>query len=224
MSFKSKFLSLPIKNKIYIAIIALNIFCISSIMSIFGSLAYQILKEDFKQKRLYFYEKYKEYIESCFYFQNFCLLQYEELIKRIQLQMREILEVVIIYNYTYNINMHIMDEFETIEFNQDYIIDNFEQREDNDCLYYDCFTIEKICLEIKSDIILQYNSLSSLVFSHNINKKFNIPMVDNITLMDDPVFYEFFSYSIFSFYLLKLLKKLKEIFGNESDILIIIYL
>ena len=85
MSLKSKFLTLPIKNQICIAIITLTLFCIVSILSIFGSLAHQILKEDFKQKRLYFYVKYQEYIESCFYFQNFCLLQYEELIKRIQI-------------------------------------------------------------------------------------------------------------------------------------------
>ena len=220
MSFKSKFLTLPIKNQICIAIITLNLFCILTILSIFGSLAYQILKEDFIQKRLYFYGKYKEYIESCFYFQNFCLLQYEELIKRIQLQMKEILEVGIIYNYTYNINMDIMNKFKIIEFNQDYHIDNSEQ-ENNDYLYYQCFTIEEICLIIQNNIILQYNALSSLVFSHNINKKFNIPMIDNIAIMSDPVFYEFFSYSMFSFNLPKLLKKLKEIVGNESDIMLL---
>jgi len=218
MSLKSKFLNLPIKNQICIAIIALNIFCILSILSIFGSLAYQILKEDFNQKRLYFYEKYKEYIESCFYYQNFCLLQYEELMKRIQLQIRELLEVGNIYNYTYSINMHIMDKFKTIEFNLDYPIDNFEQEEDNDYLYYDCFSDEKNCLSKQNDIMLQYNALSSLISSHNINKKFNMPMVDNIALMDDPIFYDFFYYSIFSFNLSKVLKKLKEIFGDKIDI------
>jgi len=103
MSLKSKFLTLQIKNQICIAIIVLNLFCILVILSIFGSLAYQILKEDFKQKRLYFYEKYKEYIESCFYLQNFYLLQYEELVKRIQLQVRDLLLASTIYNYTYNI-------------------------------------------------------------------------------------------------------------------------
>ena len=186
-------------------------------MAIFGSLAYQILKEDFKQKRLYFYEKYKEYIESCFYFQNFCLLQYEELIKRIQLQMREILEVADIYNYTCNINMNNMNKFKIIEFNQDYLIDKFEQ-EDNDYLYYQCLAIEEICLLIQKDIILQYNSLSSLLFSHNINKKFNIPMLNNIAIMEDPVFHEIYSYSMFSFNLPKLLKQINKIFGNEINI------
>ena len=118
--------------------------------------------------------------------------------------------------------MNNMNKLKIIEFNQDYLIDNSEQ-EDNDYLYYQCLAIEEICLLIQKDIILQYNSLSSLLFSHNINKKFNIPMIDNIAIMNDPVFYEYYSYSIFSFNLPKLLKKLKEIFGNENDILILNY-
>ena len=68
-------------------------------------------------------------------------------------------------------------------------------------------------------ILDQYNTLSSLVSSHNINKKFNIPMFDNIAIIENPIFYEVYSYSIFSFDLSKLLKKLKEIFGDEEDIL-----
>ena len=219
MSLQSKFLTLPIKNQICIAIIVLNLFCILVILSIFGSFAYQILKEDFKQKRLYFYEKYKEYIESCFYLQNFYLLQYEELIKRIQLQMRDILLASTIYKYTYNINMHIMNMIKLFEFNQDYPIDELEQENnDNDYLYYRCFQSDLNCLLNQISIFNQYNELSSLVSSHNINKKFNIPMFDNVAIMGDPVFYEFFSNSIFSFNLSKLLTKFKEIFGDKEDI------
>ena len=222
MSLKSKFLTLPIKNQICISIIVLNLFCILVILSIFGSLAYQILKEDFKQKRLYFYEKYKEYIESCFYLQNFYLLQYEELIKRIQLQIKEILLVSNIYNYTYNINMHIENKFKVIEFDQDYPIDDLEQENnDNDYLYYRCFYFDIICLFIQDSIMKQYNAISSLVSSHNINKKFNIPMFGNVAIMGDPVFYEYFSYSMFSFNPSRLLKKFKEIFGNEENVVLL---
>ena len=219
MSLKSKFLTLPIKNQICIVIIVLNLFCILVILSIFGSLAYQILKEDFNQKRLYFYEKYKEYIESCFYFQNFCLLQYEELIKRIQLQMREILQVASIYDYEYNINMNIMNKFKIIEFNQDYPIDDLEQNNnDNDYLYYRCFGDDVLCVLTQYNIMNQYIALSSLVSSHNINKKFNIPMFGNISITGDPIFYDFFSYSMFSFNPSNLLKKSEEIFGNEENV------
>jgi len=137
MSFKSKFLTLPIKNQICIAIITLNIFCILAILSIFGSLSYQILKEDFKQKRLYFYVKYQEYIESCFYFQSFCLLQYEEIIKRIQIQMREVLQAAPIYYFEYDINQIYINKFKIIDFNQDYSIEDLEkENNDDDYLYY----------------------------------------------------------------------------------------
>ena len=44
-------------------------------------------------------------------------------------------------------------------------------------------------------------------------------MFDNIVRIENPIFYEIYSYSIFSFDLSKLLKKLKEIFGDEEDIL-----
>ena len=65
---------------------------------------------------------------------------------------------------------------------------------------------------------MQYNAVSSLVSSHNINKKFNIPMLNNIAIMEDPVFHEIYSYSMFSFNLPKLLKQINKIFGNEINI------
>ena len=79
-----KFLTLSIKDQICLTIIALNIFCLVVILAVFCSLIYEIFKEDYRQKKLYFYDKYKDYIESCFYFQNFCLLQYEEIVRRMQ--------------------------------------------------------------------------------------------------------------------------------------------
>ena len=224
MSLKSKFLTLPIKNQICIAIITLNIFCILAILSIFGSLAYQILKEDFKQKRLYFYVKYQEYIEGCFYFQNFCLLQYEELIKRIQIQMREVLQAAIIYNFKYDINQLFINKLKIIDFNQDYSMEDLEQENnDNDYLYYQCFADSERCLSFLVNILMQYNAVSSLISSHNINKKFNIPMLDNIAIMEDPIFHEVFSYSLLSFNLPKLLKQYKKIFGNENNVNLLSY-
>jgi hypothetical protein len=68
MSISNIFVSLSIKQQICITIISLTLFCVLVILSICGSLAYEIIKEDIKQKKLYFYENYQEYIESCFYF------------------------------------------------------------------------------------------------------------------------------------------------------------
>ena len=216
MYFKSKILTLPIKIQICIAIMALNLFCLLVILSICGSLAYEILKEDMKQKKLYFYEAYKEYIESCFYFHNFCLLQYEEIIKRIQIQLRENLQVSSTYKYQFNIDLDLYNQLKIIEF--EYRDDLEQESNDNDYIFYHCFFSEYSCFFTKLNILDQYNALSSLVSSHNINKKFNIPMFDNIAIIENPIFFEIFSYSIFSFDLSKLLKKLKEIFGDEEDI------
>ena len=219
MCFKNKFLTLPIKIQICIAIAALNIFCLLVILSICGSLAYEILKEDIKQKKLYFYEEYKKYIESCFYFHNFCLLQYEEIIKRIQNQMRENFQVFLIYENQDNIDLNPYNQLKIIGF--DPRDDLEKENNDNDYLYYHCFYSEYICDFMQLRILDQYNALSSLVSSHNINKKFNVPMFDNIAIIENPIFYEVYSYSIFSFDLSKLLKKLKEIFGDEENVLLL---
>jgi len=183
MYFKSKILTLPIKIQIYIAIMALNLFCLLVILSICGSLAYEILKEDMKQKKLYFYEAYKEYIESCFYFHNFCLLQYEEIIKRIQIQLRENLQVSSTYKYQFNIDLDLYNQLKIIEF--DYRDDLEQESNDNDYIFYHCFFSEYSCFFTKLNILDQYNALSSLVSSHNINKKFNIPMFDNIAIIEN---------------------------------------
>jgi len=216
MCFKSKFLNLPIKNQIYITIIALNIFCLLVILSICGSLAYEILKEDCKQKKLYFYEKYKEYIESCFYFQNFCLLQYEEIIKRIHMQIGENLHILSIFACSQTINLDSDNKLKVIEF--DPRDDLEEDSNENEYIYFRCFSDELLCNFMEYNIIEQYNTLSSLVSSHNINKKFNIPMFDNIPIIKNPIFYEVYTYSVFSFDLSKLLSRFKDIFGKVEDV------
>ena len=97
MSLQSKFLTLSIKRQICITIIILTIFSIFVILSLICAFSYEILKEDYKQKKLYFFNKYKEYVESCFYYQNFCLLQYEEIIKRMQSQICNFLQTSFTY-------------------------------------------------------------------------------------------------------------------------------
>ena len=77
----------------------------------------------------------------------------------------------------------------------------------------------------QDNIMANYYALSSLVSNHNINKKFNMPMFGNIAIMDDPVFYEAFSFSMFSFNLPKLLKQINKIIGNKNnETLVIDYL
>ena len=77
MSLASRFLNLSMKEQICITIIALTLFCIGVILIVCCSLIYEILDKDYEQKKLYFYKRYKEYIESVFYLQSFYLMQYE---------------------------------------------------------------------------------------------------------------------------------------------------
>jgi len=63
MAFGNRFLTLSIKEQIGIAIVALTIFSIITILCLTCLFSYELLKEDYKQKKLYFYDKYKQYIE-----------------------------------------------------------------------------------------------------------------------------------------------------------------
>ena len=129
--------------------------------------------------------------------------------------MRQVLQVDEIYQYTHSINMHVRNNFKIIDFNQDYPSDDLAQ-ENDDYLYYYCSAIEELCKAFQNSFMSRYYSLSSLVSNHNINKKFNIPMFDNIAIMDDPIFNEIFSFSMLSFNLPKLLKQINKIIGKEK--------
>ena len=98
MSLASRFLNLSMKEQICITIIALTLFCICVILIVCCSLIYEILDKDYEQKKLYFYKRYKEYIESVFYFQSFYLMQYEEIIHRMQKQTWRMEQSISIYN------------------------------------------------------------------------------------------------------------------------------
>ena len=98
MTVKSQFLTLSMREQISLTILFLTIFSLLVILSIIGSLTYQILIQDYNQKKLYFFSKYKEYIENSLYFQNFYLLQYEEIIKRIQKEIWEFHQIEDIYD------------------------------------------------------------------------------------------------------------------------------
>ena len=63
MSLISWFLNLSMKEQICLAIISLTLFCILVILIVCCSLMYEILIKDYEQKKLYFYNRYKDNIE-----------------------------------------------------------------------------------------------------------------------------------------------------------------
>jgi len=223
MNLKAKFLTLSMKEQICIAIFVLDIFCALALLSICGSLAYEILKEDFNQKKLYFYDKYKEYIESCFYFQNFCILQYEEILKRTQKQMWDHLQVSSKYNFNSNFKNFAKDKLSKVEISSYYPINNtlLNSTNDDELLFYTCFDNSESslgqCSTMENLISNQYPSLSSLISSHDIDKSFKIPIYDT-PIFDTPVIFNINRYTMYSFDSSKMIQRIHEICGNEFNL------
>ena len=223
MNLKAKFLTLSIKEQICITIIALDLFCILVLLSICGSLAYEILKEDYNQKKLYFYEKYKQYIESCFYFQNFCFLQYEEILKRTQKQLWDHLKISSKYNFQSNFKNMADNKISKIEINSYYPINTtlLDFYNNEEFLFYTCFdnsdNSESQCSAMKNLIYSQYPSLSSLIASHNIDDSFRIPLYDT-AIFHMPIVFNINRFIMYSFDSSKMIYKVHEICGNEFNI------
>ena len=223
MNLKAKFLTLSMKEQICITIIALDLFCILVLLSICGSLAYEILKEDFNQKKLYFYEKYKEYIESCFYFHNFCFLQYEEILKRTQRQMWDHFQVSSEYNFKSNFKNEANNKLSKIEIKSYYPINEtlLNSVNDDELLFYTCFdnsdSSASQCSSMEDLISNQYSSLASLISSHNIYDSFRIPLYDT-PIFDTPIVFNINRYIMYSFDISKMVYKIHQICGNEFNI------
>ena len=215
MSLSTRFLSLSMKEQICITIIALTIFCIGVILIVCCSLMYEILMNDYEQKKLYFYQRYKEYIQSSFYFQNFYLMQYEEIIHRMQKQTWRIQQASSIYqsvrpiqNYSpYIKNMsekyHNYTEYD-LTYNKDmpyfYIISL--AKDESDVYYIKLFTLQN------------YQLFSNSIITHDIYDYFRIPGY-NIPIVDKhPLFYNRRYLAMFGFDHKIISDKLKEL--NDS--------
>ena len=222
MSISNFFLSLSIKQQICFTIISLNIFCILVILSICGSLAYEIIKEDIKQKKLYFYENYQDYVESLFYFQSFYLYQYEEIIRRIHKQIWEYEKVIDKYKKDvskekiYQINTNL---YYTINASQIYTLD-FKIDNSLGVLYFTCFSEDFYgCFDINVFIPKQYYTLPSPFITDNLNyyNIIKIPMYDNITLMKLPFYVDLYSITLFSFNPYTIFLKSFELCNNSFN-------
>ena len=200
MSLKSKFLSLSMKKQILIVIILLTLYSVLVILCLTCSFCHEILKEDYKQKKIYFYDRYKEFIETCFYFHNYCLLQYEEILKRMQNQIFKFHQKSTFFNYTSNFNNETSKNKVKLFNPNDFInnpSNNIYKNEEN--LFYYCYHINgEFCVHFGNFAKAIYDSLSSTICSHEINKIFNIPGYD-IAIMSDPLLININTSTIFSF-------------------------
>ena len=223
MNLKAKFLTLSMKEQICITIIALDYFCFLVLLSICGSLANEILREDYNQKKLYFYDKYKKYVESCFYFQNFCILQYEEILKRTQKQIWDHLQVSSKYNFNSNFKNFANNKLSKVGVSSYYPINDtlLNSTNNDELLFYTCFDSSESSIGQCSTMVYLisnlYSSLSSLTASHDIDNSFRIPYY-NIPIFDTPIIYNINRYTMFSFDSSKMIQRIHEICGNEFSL------
>ena len=215
MSLKSRFLTLSMKEQIFFAIIVLTCFCILVVFAICCSLSYEFLRADYKQKKLYFFNKYKEYIESCSYFQNCLLLQYEEIIRRNQKQSWKYHQTIGIYN-EFNFFDDYSDAIISYNDKRDKELGSSKTKNNLSALFVLCYTNEIVCSAINNYTLLAYQSLSNTIISHDIFNYFKIPGY-NVPLMKTPIFTNVKFYSIISFNGTKIHQKLIEIQNGDTS-------
>ena len=223
MSIKSKFLTLSMKEQICLTIIILTLFCLIVVLSICCSLSYEFLKEDYKNKRLYYFNKYKEYIESSFYFTNFCLAQYEEVIRRLLNQAYHFISVVNIFNHT-----KFEDYSDKIKYYDDTLHYNIENNKSSFYpeLYLLCywekndipgfnFEHDYFCEIIKNETLKLYQSMANTFLFHDIYDYFRIPGYDT-PLIDSQIFTNVDISSIFCFNASKIHNTLIDVQGQST--------
>jgi len=200
MSLSTSFLNLSIKEQICITIIALTLFCILVILIVCCTLIYEILSKDFQIKKAYFYKKYKQYLESCFYFQSFHIMQYEEILHRIQKQMWKIQQSIDIFLNLMPLqndaeNIKYIENRNQLDFNQ---LDRMETKENP---YFYVTSLSNLTEDqnfVKKFAYKHYQTFCNSLFTNNIFDSFRIPGY-GVPIMDKPLFFNQHYKTIFTF-------------------------
>ena len=211
MSLASRFLNLSMKEQICITIIALTLFCIGVILIVCCSLIYEILDKDYEQKKLYFYKRYKEYIESVFYFQSFYLMQYEEIIHRMQKQTWRMEQSISIYKNFQPIQdygNYIINMTEESQYNFTELIS--KKQKDTPYFYMISYSSNSSIQEyVKNFSLVNYQTFANSIITHDIYEYFKIPGY-GVPIIDDPLFYNLRFSTMFTFDYNKSINKIKQ--------------
>ena len=196
MSVPSNFLTLSIREQLCLTILILTIFSLLVILCLPGSFSYEILMEDYKRKKKFFYNEYMEYIQTCFYFHSFNILKYEEIIKRMAKQMYKYSTRETFYQYesSFQENDKVEDLFKN------------ENKNEPDKLYEYCYNSkEEICTNAIDILSNKYESLNGLIFSHDVINRikmpgYDIPIIDSFVSINinDSVIYGFNKTGLYS--------------------------
>ena len=215
MSLASSFLFLSMKEQICITIIALTLFCIGVILIVCCSLIYEILNKDYKQKKLYFYNRYKEYIESSFYFQSFYLMQYEEIIHRMKKQIWRTQQSITIYPK--NAPLLPLESYSEYVKNMgnttDYNFTDLDLKNQKDYPYFYIISFSES--ESKQVFLIgfslnYYQLFSNSIITHDIYDNFRIPGYGVPIIEENPLFFNLNYSTLFSFNHTKISEKMKE--------------
>ena len=185
MSLSTRFLNLSMKEQICISIILLTLFCILVILIVCCSLMYEILNKDYEQKKNFFYKKYKEYIESTFYFQNFYIMQYEEIIHKMQKEMWRIRQSITIYQNFIPLQNHsdyIINMTETHNFTK------LEEENNKETPYFYIISYNTPYQEyVKKFSLSFYQNFVNSIITHDIYDNFKMPGY-GVPISDNPIF------------------------------------
>ena len=184
MSIHSRFLTLSIKEQVCLTIFLLTVFSLLVILCLPCSFSYEILREDYKKKKRFFYNEYKEYIEACFYYQGYNLLKYEEIIKRMLKEADKYSIRGGQFEYKTDFKEEYGDQFPVRDL---FYNESEEDANRTDILYFHCFNNDtKYCEEVKNSLRNKYESLYSLIFTTDVYNRFRLPELD-IPIVDKAI-------------------------------------
>jgi len=166
MNIKSYFLNLSLKTQIITVIVVLTIYSVIVILSFSCSFFYEVMKKDYQNKKLYFYDRYKDFIESCFFYHNFYLMQYEEIIKRMQRQVYSYHQKARFYNFTLNFKNNISESKVRLLDPNDYENDSIKSiYKNSETLFYYCYyeSSQELCNYFGSFARSHYDIFSSII-------------------------------------------------------------
>ena len=86
MSFGKTFLRLSIKSQIYLSLFLITVLCLCLMFSFLLILTIESILTKKRDTKKYFYELQYKIINSNIFFQNICILQYEQLLKMLNTQ------------------------------------------------------------------------------------------------------------------------------------------
>lgn len=184
MSIHSRFLTLSIKEQVCLTIFLLTVFSVLVILCLPCSFSYEILREDYKKKKRFFYNEYKEYIEACFYYQGYNLLKYEEIIKRMLKEADKYSTRGGLFEYKTDFKEEYNEQFPVRDL---FYNESKEDENRTDILYFYCFNEDKDrCKEVKESLKNKYESLYSLIFTTDVYNRFRLPELD-IPIVDKAI-------------------------------------